>query len=404
MPLNKELLLQLAGEYGTPLFVYDGDMILDRYRGLYDFIKYPKLRIHFAMKANYNFAILKMLNEAEAFIDTVSPGEVLLARQAGIPAERIIYTANNMTDGDVELVHSQGVLMNIGDLSRLEKFGKTYPGSEVCIRFNPDVRDGENERLMTAGDIAKFGILLDQVSQVKEIVKRHNLKVIGLHEHTGSGIQDESVYRSMKNLMSIATPENFPDLQFMDFGGGFKVPYKPEEKRIDYAKMGAEITRMFTEFCQQYGRELELRYEPGKYIVAESGYLLIQINTLKDNHGYLIAGSNSGFPHLIRPVFYGAYHHVQNLSNPGGKRKIYDVVGNICETGDHFAERRELPEIREGDILSIENGGAYCYSMGGHYNLRPMPAEVLVQNGQAKLARRRLTPQELIANVIKESE
>lgn len=403
MTLSREFLLQLADEYATPLYVYDGDMILDRYHRLFDFIKWPDLKIHFAMKANYNFGILKMLNEAGSYLDTVSPGEVILGLKAGFPRERIIYTANNLTEAEMHMVHEQGILMNIGSVSRLEKFGKAFPGSELCLRFNPDVRDGENERLMTAGDIAKFGILLDQVENVKAIVAKYNLKVVGLHEHTGSGIQDESVYKSMKALMNIATPENFPELRFLDFGGGFKVPYKPDEKRIDYVKMGAEITRLFSEFCDKYGRRLDLRFEPGKYMVAESGYLLVQINTVKDNHGYLIAGCNSGFPQLIRPVFYGAYHHVRNLSNPDGAPKTYDVVGNICETGDQFAERREIPEIREGDILSIENGGAYCYSMGSFYNLRPMPPEVLVRNGEAKLTRRRISFDELVDQVLAES-
>ncbi|MDD2478407.1 MAG: diaminopimelate decarboxylase [Victivallaceae bacterium] len=404
MTLNRNQLLDLAEQYSTPLYVYDGDKILDRYRGLYNFIPYPKLKIHFAMKANYNFEILKMLYAAGASLDTVSPAEVLLAMKAGFTKDRIIYTANNMTESDVEAVHDLGVLMNIGELTRLEKYGEKYPGSEVCIRFNPDVRDGEDIKLMTAGDMAKFGILLDQVEIVKTIVAKYNLKVIGLHEHTGSGLQNtESVFKSMKNLMAIATPENFPELRFLDFGGGFKVPYRPDEPSVDYAKMGAQITELFMDFCENYGRELEMYFEPGKYIVAESGYLLARVNTLKNNHGHLIAGTDSGFPQLIRPVLYNAYHHVQNLSNPNGPLKIYDIVGNICETGDYLAERRELPEIHEGDLLSVENAGAYCYSMGGVYNLRPMPAEVLIQNGKTRLARRRLSNQELIDNIIKES-
>lgn len=404
MTLDKELLTNLAEQHSTPLYVYDGDKIIECYRSLYQFIPYPKLKIHFAMKANYNFAILKMLNEAGTSLDTVSPAEVLLALKAGFSKNRIIYTANNMTENDVKNVHKLGVLMNIGELSRLEKYGRDYPGSNVCIRFNPDVRDGEDVKLMTAGDMAKFGILLDQVDTVKAIAAKYNLKVVGLHEHTGSGLQrTESVFKSMKNLMSIATPENFPHLRFMDFGGGFKVPYRPDESRVDYVRMGAEIAELFTDFCKEYGRDLEMYFEPGKYIVAESGVLVVRVNTIKDNHGHLIAGTDSGFPQLIRPVLYNAYHHVRNLSNPDGTLKTYDVVGNICETGDYMAERRELPEIREGDLLAVENAGAYCYSMGGVYNLRPMPAEVLVRNGKPDLVRRRLSNQELIDNILSES-
>ena len=404
MSLSKELLLDLAQEYGTPLYVYDGDMIVEHYKELYDFIKWPKLKIHYAMKANYNFSILKALNEAGAGIDAVSPGDVMMALKAGFTPERIIYTANNVTDEEVRQVKEQGVLMNIGSLSRLDKFGKEFPGSEICLRFNPDVVDGENAKIMTGGDLTKFGILLQDVETVKEMIAKYNLKVVGLHEHTGSGLQHtSSVFKSMENLMAIATPENFPDLRFLDFGGGFKVPYKPEEERVDYVKMGAEITRLFSEFCEKYGKDLEMYFEPGKYIVAEGGMMLVTVNTIKNNKNRLIAGCNSGFPQLIRPMFYEAYHHIVNVSNPEGEVKNYDICGNICETGDLFAEQRPMPELREGDVLCLENAGAYCYTMGGVYNLRAMPPEVFVKDGKAKLARKGLSTAELVDMIIGES-
>ncbi len=398
--LTNEQLLNAAKTYGTPLFVYDGDAVVQHYRELYDFIKWPKLKIHYAMKANYNFELLKLLNANNASLDTVSPGDVMLALKAGFTTDRIIYTANNMTDEEVEMVYNMGVLMNIGSLSRLEKFGKTHPGSDVCLRFNPDVVDGAHAKIMTGGDLTKFGILLKDVETVKEMVAKYKLNVVGLHEHTGSGLQHtESVLQSMKNIMAIATKENFPNLKFLDFGGGFKVPYKPDEERVDYVKMGNDITTLFSDYCEKYGSELEMYFEPGKYIVAEAGYLLVEVNTIKNNNSRIIAGCNSGFPQLIRPIMYDAYHHIVNISNPNGQVNLYDICGNICETGDRFAEQRELPEVREGDLLSIENAGAYCYAMGGYYNLRPMPAEVVIANGQVKLARKALTFEELVAQV-----
>lgn len=404
MSLNRELQLNAVEQFGTPLYLYDGDSVVQRYRELYDFIKWPKLKIHYAMKANYNFQLLQLLNEQNASLDTVSPAEVLLALKTGFSRDRIIYTANNMTDDEVDMVKSLNVLMNIGSLSRLERFGQKYPGADICLRFNPDVVDGGHKHIMTGGDLTKFGILLKDVDQVVEIVKHYNLTVVGIHEHTGSGLQHtESVFQSMQNIMAIATVERFPELKFLDFGGGFKVPYVPDEKRVDYVRMGNEITRLFAEYCNAYGRELELYFEPGKYIVAEAGYLLVEINTIKDNNGRLIAGCNSGFPQLIRPMLYDAYHHIVNLSNPDGEIKKYDICGNICETGDRFAEQRDIAEIREGDILSIENSGAYCYSMGSVYNLRPMPAEAVVRAGNIVLARRALSNAELINNIVNES-
>ncbi len=404
MTISRNQMLELAGKFGTPLYVYDGDEIINHYRELYDFIGYPKLQICYAMKANYNFSMLKMLNSVGAAVDAVSPGDVYMALKAGFPADKIIYTANNMTDAEIDEVKSSGVLMNIGSLSRLEKFSRRYPGTELCLRFNPDVVDGDSENTMTGGDLTKFGLLFQDLDKVLEIVRKYHMKVVGLHEHTGSGLQHtESVFASMRNLMAIATPENFPDLRFMDFGGGFKVPYRPDEKRVDYIAMGREIKKLFTGFCKQYGRELGLYFEPGKYIAAEAGYLLMEVNTIKHNRSRVIVGCNSGFPQLIRPLLYGAYHHIANLSNPDGAPMVYDVCGNICETGDRFAEQRTLPEVREGDILMVANAGAYCYSMGGVYNLRPMPAEVLVQEGFAELARRRLTSRELVDAIIAES-
>ena len=404
MTISRNQMLEFAAQYGTPLYVYDGDEIINHYRELYDFIGHKKLQICYAMKANYNFHILKMLNSVGAALDTVSLGDVLLALRAGFPANKIIYTANNITDQEMDEVKATGVLFNIGSISELERFGKKFPGSDICLRFNPDVKDGDSDKTMTAGDLTKFGILMEEVDKTVEIVKNYQLRVVGLHEHTGSGIQNvDSVFQSMKNLMSLATRERFPDLLFLDFGGGFKVPYMPTERRVDYISMGAEICKLFNAFCKEYGRELKLVFEPGKYIVAEAGYLLTQVCCIKKNRERIIVGCDSGFPQLIRPVLYGAYHHITNLSNPDGPMKVYDICGNICETGDRFAEQRKVQEIHEGDILMIANAGAYCYSMGGVYNMRPMHAEVLVQEGFAELARKRLSPQELVDLIVDES-
>ena len=402
--ISREEFLELARTYGTPLYVYDAEKVVDCYRKLFEFIPHPRLRIHYAMKANFNPAILTHLRDAGASLDTVSPGEVYYALKLGFPRERILFTANNLTDAEFDEVSKLGVLMNIGSLSRLEKIARNYPGMKLCLRFNPDVMDGDSAGTMTGGDLTKFGILLEDVDKVTALVRQGNLKIVGLHEHTGSGLQHtESVFKSMRQLMSVATPENFPDLEFLDFGGGFKVPYKPDEARVDYAAMGKEICTLFSDFCKKYGKELEMKFEPGKYIVAEAGAMLTTVNTLKFNRTRTIAGCDAGFPQLIRPVFYGAYHQIENLSNPAGEKKVYDVCGNICETGDRFAEQRELPEIREYDVLAIYNAGAYCYSMGGIYNLRSMPGEVVVSNGKAVLTRKRKSNTDLVAELLNDN-
>ena len=399
--IDKNSFINYAEKYGTPLYVYDADLIVERYKELYKYITWPKLKILYAMKANYNIGILNLLKNNNAYLDTVSPSEIHLALKLGFLKEDILFTANNITDEEMHEIKKTGVLFNIGSLSRLQKYGAAYPGSKVCIRFNPDVYAGEHKHVQTAGAITKFGILLSEVNSVKEIIKKCNIKVVGLHEHTGSGIgETDKVYESMTNLLKIATQENFPDLQFIDFGGGFKIPYKATTKRIDYASFGDKISSIFSDFCKRYGRDLYMYFEPGKYIVAESGYLLIEVNTLKNNRGRLIAGTNSGFNHLIRPLLYGSHHQIENISNPNGELKIYDVCGNICETGDCFAEQRELTEIREGDKLIIKNAGAYCYSMGSIYNLRSMPSELLVADGKEFIITKRLSNEELAESII----
>ncbi|MFH1316374.1 MAG: diaminopimelate decarboxylase [Candidatus Woesearchaeota archaeon] len=395
---------ELAKKFETPLYVYDGDMAIQRYKELFDFIKWPKLRILYAMKANYNPMLLRILKNNGAMIDAVSPGDVILALKIGFKPEQILYTANNITDDEMREVHDQKIMLNIDSLSRLEKYGKEFQGTEVCLRFNPEVEAGEHAKVRTGGDLTKFGLLFDDLVKIKSIVSNYNLKVVGLHEHTGSGISDTGkIMQSMKNLLNIVTKENFPDLRFVDFGGGFKVPYKPDEKRIDYSSFGNKILEIFKIACKKYGRELELWFEPGKYIVAESGTLLVRVNTLKDNHGRLIAGTDSGFSQLIRPMFYNAYHHILNLSNPNGPLKKYDIAGNICETGDLFAKDREMPEIREGDLLAVQNAGAYCYAMGSVYNLRAMPAEVVIRDGKVSLARKGLSSKKLVKQILHES-
>lgn len=394
--MDRNMFLEYAEKYGTPLYVYDGDAIVNRYKELYNYITWPKLKILYAMKANYNAGILNLLKNNNAFLDTVSPAEVHLGLKLGFKKEDILFTSNNITDDEMHEVQKTGVLFNIGALSSLEKFGSIYPGSKICIRFNPDVYAGEHKHVQTAGSITKFGILLSEVERVAGIAKKYNLKVVGLHEHTGSGIAEtEKVFESMISLLKIARRDLFPDLEFIDFGGGFKVPYSPATKRIDFESFGKKISSIFSEFCKEYGKELYMYFEPGKYIVAESGFLIIEVNTLKNNRGRLIAGTNSGFNHLIRPLLYGSYHRIENISNPDAQKKIYDVCGNICETGDCFAEQRELPEIREGDLLVIKNAGAYCYSMGSIYNLRAMPSEILVVNGNEILITKRPSNQEL---------
>ncbi|MAE42995.1 diaminopimelate decarboxylase [Candidatus Woesearchaeota archaeon] len=404
MHLSNELLTKLVKKYGTPLYVYDSDLIIQKYNELKSCFTWPKTRLFYAIKANYNTTILSLLNKNGACVDAVSLGEVTLALKTGFQKEKIIFTANSLRDDDIKQGIKLGILFNMGSLSELERYGRINPNSNVCLRFNPNVVAGDIKTNQVGGKNSKFGIQLKDVDKVKKIVKKHNFKVIGLHEHTGSTISEVGkAYESFENLLEIAKKQDFPDLEFLDFGGGFNVPYKPDEKQIDYKSFGKKVSRRFAEFCKEYCRELYMYLEPGRFIVAESGHLVVRATTLKDNDGILFAGTDSGFPQLMRPAFHGSYHQIVNLTNPDGTLKKYNVHGNICENSDYFAFNRPIPEIREGDFLAIKTAGAYCYSMGGVYNLFPMPAEVIVENGKDRLSRKRLTNEELANQIITES-
>ncbi len=404
MTSRTKLFRQIAKAYGTPTYVYDLEQIRSQYEYLKKAFPWPKLELCYAMKANYNPHILTFLKNLGAGIDAVSPGDMMMARECGFDISNIIYTANNMKDEEVDMVARTGVLMNIDSLSRLEKFARNYPGSRVCLRLNPDVVDGEHEKIMTGGDLTKFGILLEDVDRAAAIAAKHHVKIVGLHEHTGSGlINPDSILKAMRNVMAVATKARFPFLEFLDFGGGFKIPYRPDEKQIDYRKIGKDIVNLFDEFCRGYGRQLKLIFEPGKFLTAQAGTLLVEVNTIKQNRNRTICGTDSGFPQLIRPMFYDAYHRIENISNPDGAVSTYDICGNICETGDLFAKDRQVNKIRENDILAIHDAGAYCYAMGGVYNLRPMPAEVIIEGEDFFLSRRRQTPDELVHIILDQS-
>ncbi|MDD5934286.1 MAG: diaminopimelate decarboxylase [Clostridiales bacterium] len=399
--IQEQNMKSLCETYETPFYMYDANYMLKKYDSLKKYLCWNNTKIFYAMKANYNPHLLKIMRDHGFYLDTVSPSEVMLALKLGFERDHIMFTANNMTDEEMNQVKEQGVMFNIDSLVRLEKYAKEYAGSAICIRVNPNVIAGENEKVQTGGDQCKFGILLSDIPKVLKIAKQHNLRIVGVHEHTGSGISDlTKVFKSMNNVLDILNPIDFPDLKFVDFGGGFKVQYDPNEKPIDYAEFGAKAGQLFQNFCMGYGRELEMYFEPGKYIVADGGCFVVQVNTIKNNNGRLIVGTNSGFPHLIRPVFYGAYHHIINVSNPEGTPHKYDIYGNTCESGDCFACERELPEIRIGDYLVIQNAGAYCRSMASEYNLRAFPSEYIVYNNEVITSKKRISNAELAERIL----
>ena len=397
--MNSQILLKLAEEFGNPLYVYDAEKIEFQYNRLTKaFSKVEKLRINYAMKALSNVSILKLLNNLGSGLDTVSIQEVKLGLHAGFTPERIIYTPNGVSFEEIEEVAKLGVQINIDNLSVLEHFGTKHPKVPVCIRINPHVMAGGNSNISVGHIDSKFGISVHQLPHLLRIVENTKMNINGIHMHTGSDILDIDVFIYAAEILFNAAI-NFKDLEFLDFGSGFKVPYKKDDIETNVEELGKKLTKRFLAFEKEYGRELTLAFEPGKFLVSEAGYFLAKVNVVKQTTSTVFAGIDSGFNHLIRPMFYGSQHMIENISNPKGKERFYTVVGYICET-DTFANNRRISEISEGDVLCFKNAGAYCFSMASNYNSRFKPAEVLWKNGKGHLIRERETFEDLLQNQI----
>jgi len=397
--LSNEQLASIANEYGTPVYVYHAERITEQYIKLKEAFQQSNTRIFYASKALTNINILKHIRSLGCNIDCSSLNEVHLAIKAGFEPQNILYTSNGIAFSEIEEAVGLGVNVNIDSLSNLEKFGKKYGhGYPVGIRLRPNIMAGGNLKISTGHEKSKFGIPIEQLDKILELVQQHNLFICGLHVHTGSEIKDVSVFMQVANIFFELVP-HFKEVSFLDLGGGFKVPYKETEKGTDMILLGEKLAEVLSKLKLAYNRDFQAWFEPGKFLVSESGYFITQVNVLKQSGTTRFAGVNSGFNHLIRPMFYEAYHRIQNISNPDAEKKHYTVVGNICET-DTFAWDRELNDVREGDLLVFYNAGAYGFEMASNYNARFKPAQVLVIEGRAHLIGRRDIFEDLLRNQI----
>jgi diaminopimelate decarboxylase len=397
--IQQPSLSDLAQKYHTPLYVYDAAIIAQRYKELEDAFKGLKLKIKYASKALTNISILKLMKKLGAGMDAVSIEEVRIGLRAGFAPDEILFTPNSVSISEIEEAVKLGVVINIDNISILEQFGHQYHDTvPCCIRFNPGIMAGGNAKISVGHIDSKFGISILQLRHVLRVVEANNMRINGLHVHTGSDILDADVFLRGADILFEAAMD-FPDLEFIDFGSGFKVAYKEGDMVTDVDALGERLSEAFKNFCARYGRELEIWFEPGKYLVSEAGVLLVKANVIKTTPATVFVGVDSGLNHLIRPMMYDAYHDIENISNPEGVKRVYTVVGYICET-DTFGSDRKLNETREGDLLAIKNAGAYGIMMASNYNSRPKPAEVLLYEGKDYLIRQRETLEDVLRNQI----
>jgi diaminopimelate decarboxylase len=398
--LTNEQLKAIADEFGSPVYVYNADKIGIQYSKLTKAFAGVDSRFFYACKSLTNPNILRYVQSIGASLDCVSINEVKLGIMAGFTPENILFTPNCVDFAEIEEGKNLGVNINIDNISILEQFGNRFGGSyPVCIRLNPHIMAGGNFKISTGHIDSKFGISIHQVRHIERVVKTTGLKVTGLHMHTGSEIKDIQVFlRGLEVMFEMA--RGFMDnLEFIDLGSGFKVPYHGEDIETDVETLGKQVAAAFETFEKETGKHLQVWFEPGKYLVSESGFFVVKANIIKTTTATVFAGVNSGFNHLIRPMFYESYHYIKNISNPNGAERIYTVVGNICET-DTFAWDRKLNEVREGDLLVFLNAGAYGFEMSSNFNSRFRPAEVMVEGGEVKLIRHRENMDDLMRNVV----
>jgi len=392
-------LVAIAAEFGNPVYVYDSEKIAAQYQRLTAaFSNVGDLRINYAAKALSNVSILKLLRQLGSGLDTVSIQEVQLGLAAGFKPQSIIYTPNGVSLKEIESVAQMGVQINIDNLSLLEQFGTRHPKTPVCIRINPHVMAGGNSNISVGHIDSKFGISIHQIPHLLRIVENTAMNINGIHMHTGSDILDIDVFLHAAEIL-FDTAKHFKALEFLDFGSGFKVPYHENDIETNIEELGEKLSKRFVAFCKEYGNELQLIFEPGKFLVSQAGHFVTQVNVVKQTTSTVFAQVDSGFNHLIRPMLYGSHHHIENLSNPKGKERFYSVVGYICET-DTFGSNRKIAEITEGDLLVFRNSGAYCFSMASNYNSRYRPAEVLWHEGKAHLIRKRETFEDILHNQV----
>jgi len=373
---------RIVKDFGSPLYAYDEDDIRTRCRELQE--SFPGMDLYYACKANTNPEIIKIIFGERFGVETVSPGEISVAEKAGVPVRRMTFTCGSIDEQELVSIARKRIRIHLDSLHQVEVFGRHFPGKEISVRLNQGIGAGHHAHVITGGPDSKFGIDVSHIARLKKLARKHRLRITGLHQHIGSNILDASIFlKAMAALFSTAF--HFPHLENLDFGGGFGVPYGPGERALNLGILGKKVQAIASDFAERYGRPVAMSFEPGRYLVARAGYLIVKVNDIKRNPEKTFVGVNSGFNHLIRPAMYGSYHEIVNATHPERAREQATIAGNMCESGDVFARDRRFPMPRLGDILVIKNAGAYGYTMSSDYNLRPRPREILISKRKARV-------------------
>ena len=397
MSIEKNILFDVSKKYGLPVYVYDKNKIISQYSKLRNaFINIDNLHINYAAKALSNINILNIMKDVGCGIDAVSIQEVELALYVGFKTDQIFYTPSGVELSEIKKALKLGVQINIDNISALKKIAENLSSVKLGIRINPNVRAGGNSKISVGDSESKFGLNTSEIQEAKKIISKNNISINGLHIHTGSDIEDINSFLKACDFV-FEQAEGFKELEFLDFGSGFKVKYFENDSETDVIELGKRLGDKFLKFNAKRKNKVRMHIEPGKFLVSECGYFLTKVNYVNNRTNKNFIHVNSGLNHFVRPMFYGSKHAIENISSNSEEIKNYSVVGYICET-DTFSENVKLKKTQEGDILCFKNAGAYCFSMSSNYNSRFKPPEVLVSNNEIKLIRKRENFKDLIRN------
>lgn len=400
--------LELARQFGTPLYVYNEAVLRQRCRELKALSPLPGFGVNYSVKANTNPVLLRIIREEGLVVDAMSPGELYMDELAGFSAGEILYIANNISEDELRNAVEHGVLVSVDSLSQVETLGRVNPGGKIMVRFNPGIGAGHHAKVITAGKETKFGIAPELLDDLFAILKKYDLHLAGINQHIGSLFMEADGYIAAAEVL-LQLAERLPadvlkNLEVIDFGGGFGIPYHKYEgqSRLDMDDLGRRLHDLISGWAQKTGYTGRFLVEPGRYVVAECGILLGSVNATKRNGDRRYVGTDLGFNVLVRPAMYDSFHDVeiyrQGAQGPVSETVEQSVVGNICESGDILAKNRQLPPLQEGDVLGVLDAGAYGFVMSSSYNQRCRAAEILIQtDGSVRLIRRRETLEDLAA-------
>ena len=401
----------IVERFGTPAYIYDASQILGQIAKVRRAFSGLPLRPFYAMKANSNLALLRLIRENGFGCDAVSPGEIFLAGHAGYLPQEIWFTCSNVSDDDLRSIPDPHIVINVNSMSEIDRCLRLGLPNPIALRVNPDVGAGHHHDVVTAGSGVKFGIDVAEIDDARMVVEDSGREVVGLHAHIGSGIDSiDPLLQSAQTLIELAP--DFDNLRWINFGGGIGVPYRPLEREFPIDEYGRGLERVAGDYLKARG--LYAILEPGRYVVASSGVLISRVTSRKISGGTDWIGCDTGFNHLVRPSKYGAYHHIVNATrgSSASLRETFDdskmsddvvVAGNLCESSDVFTRdqggnptTRHIDRTSVGDLIVLCEAGAYGFSMGSHYNARLMPPEVFVTGGELELIRERQSFDDLI--------